>query len=368
MLVRATRSLARGITSLALERDAASNVKSYQRDVSAMKLVVHPPIDEIRLAAFRQAAAQMRVVNAENTSDAELEIRDADAFFGKITPQLLAAAKQLRWIQSPTASLEHTMFPALIEHPCVMSNMRGIFSDVIADHVLGFIICFARNLHTYIRQMTSGTWLPYGGGPSEPAFATGPVDDHAGNHAHRRLADCTLGIVGMGHIGAEIARRGVACGMRVIAVDPRATQAPPGVAELITPDRLNDLLGASDFVVIAAPHTPHTERLICTATLQQMRRSAYLINIGRGAIVDLNDLTSALRAGVIAGAGLDVSEVEPLPADHPLWQMPNVIVTPHVAAFSARIPERHLQFALDNIGRFARGEPVENVVDKSQWF
>ena len=133
-------------------------------------------------------------------------------------------------------------------------------------------------------------------------------------------------------------------------------------------DRLTELLGASDFVVIAAPHTPETVKLFGRAQFRQMKPSAYLINIGRGAIVDLGDLVAALRAGELAGAGLDVYETEPLPADHPLWAMPNVILTPHVAGASPRIAERHLHVLLDNVGRFARGEPLTNVVDKPRWF
>jgi phosphoglycerate dehydrogenase-like enzyme len=333
-----------------------------------MKLLVHPPIDDVRLAKIREAASPISVVNVKDEKSALTEIVDADAFFGKITPPLLAAARKLRWIQSPTASLEHYVFPELIEHPVVLSNMRGIYSDVIADHVLGYITCFARNLHIYLRQMPQGKWQPYGGGPILQPFATGPADDHPGNHSHRRLADCSLGIVGLGHIGAEIAKRGVACGMRVLAVDPRQTQAPEGVAALWPVERLDDLLGESDFVVIAAPHTPATEKLFRRPRFDAMRRSAVLINIGRGAIVDLADLTAALEQGRIAGAAFDVCEIEPLPADHKLWQMPNVIITPHVAAFSERIPERHLEHTLENIQRFARGEPVLNVVDKAMWF
>jgi phosphoglycerate dehydrogenase-like enzyme len=325
-------------------------------------------VDDGRLAKIRAAAGSMAVVNAADEREALAEIADADAMFGKITPRLLAAARKLRWIQSPTASLEHYVFPALVEHPVVLSNMRGIYSDVIADHVLGYITCFARNLHVYLRQMPAGEWQPYGGGPILQPFATGPADDHPGNHSHRRLADCSLGIVGLGHIGAEIAQRGAACGMRVLAVDPRRTEVPAGVSALWPTERLDDLLAESDFVVIAAPHTPSTEKLFRRARFEAMRRSAVLINIGRGAIVDLADLTAALEEKLIAGAALDVCEIEPLPADHKLWQMPNLIITPHVAAFSERIPERHLEMTLENIGRFARGEPVLNVVDKAMWF
>ena len=182
------------------------------------------------------------------------------------------------------------------------------------------------------------------------------------------LADATLGVVGLGNIGSEIARRGLAFGMRVLAVDPLRTAAPDGVEKLWTPERLPDLLGQSDFVVIAAPHTPETEKLFRREHFRKMKRSAFLINIGRGAIVDLADLTAALEAREIAGAGLDVFEVEPLPADHPLWGMENVIITPHIAGYSPRISERHLEVLLDNVSRFVRGKELRNVVDKAMWF
>ena len=129
-----------------------------------------------------------------------------------------------------------------------------------------------------------------------------------------------------------------------------------------------DLLEQSDFVVIAAPHTPETYKLFRASQFEQMQRTAYLINIGRGAIVDLADLTSALQSGEIAGAALDVFEIEPLPKDHPLWEMENVIITPHVAAASPRISERHLETLLENIRRFARGEDPLTLVDKRLWF
>jgi phosphoglycerate dehydrogenase-like enzyme len=131
---------------------------------------------------------------------------------------------------------------------------------------------------------------------------------------------------------------------------------------------LPDLLLDSDFVVVAAPHTPGTAKMFRRAQFQQMRRSAYFINIGRGAIVDLADLTAALEAGEIAGAALDVFEIEPLPAEHPLWKMPNTILTPHIAGYSPRIAERHLGVLLENIGRFTRGEPLVNLADKKLWF
>jgi phosphoglycerate dehydrogenase-like enzyme len=333
-----------------------------------VKLLVHPPVEPERLARIAEAARPMAVIQARDDAEALAGIAEADAFFGKLTPPLLQAAARLRWVQAPTASLEHYLFPELVEHPLVLTNMRGLYSDVIADHVFGFVLCFARNFHHYVRSQMAARWEPVGGEGGRSTFAAGPGVTSPMDRAHLHLADATLGVVGLGEIGAEIARRGLAFGMRVVAVDPRRPAPPPGVAALWRPDRLPELLRASDFVVIAAPHTPETARLFRREQLRQMRRSAYLINIGRGAIVDLADLTAALRAGELAGAGLDVFETEPLPPDHPLWTMPNVVITPHVAGASPRIAERHLAVLLDNVRRFARGEPLANVVDKRRWY
>lgn len=333
-----------------------------------MKLLVHPAVDDTRLRKLAEAAGAMQVVNAATDHHAREQIAEADAFFGKLTPPLLAAAMRLRWVQAPTASLEHYLFPELIRHPLVLTNMRGLYSDVIADHVLGLVICFARNFHHYLRQQAAGQWAPVGGETARADFLHGPGVSSAIDQAHQHLPDQTLGIVGLGSIGSEIARRARAFGMRVLAVDPVQTAAPPGVAALWPLERLPDLLAESDYLVIAAPHTPQTEKMFRRAQFQQMKRTAYLINIGRGAIVDLADLTPALSAREIAGAGLDVFETEPLPPDHLLWRMPNVIITPHIAGTSPRIAERHLNVLLENIRRFVRGEPLLNVVDKQRWF
>ncbi len=333
-----------------------------------MKLVIHPPVEAERLGKITQAAGEMAIANAHSPEEALTEITDADGFFGKMTPELLAASTKLRWVQSPTASLEHYVFPELIEHPCQITNMRGLFSDNIADQVFGYIICFARNLHRYIRFQMEPRWEPIGGETERAGFTTGPGVINAIDRAHMNLGDATLGVVGLGAIGAEIARRGLAFHMRVLAVDPIQTQAPEGVEALWKPDRLSDLLAESDFVVIAAPHTPETEKLFRRAQFQQMKPTGYLVNIGRGAIVVLDDLVAALEADEIAGAALDVFEVEPLPADHPLWKMENVILTPHIAGYSPRISERHLAVLIENVGRFARGESLRNVTDKARWF
>lgn len=332
------------------------------------KLLIYPAIDSDRIAQLQQTSDQLSICNVEDISEALSEIKDADAFFGKITPELLEAAANLKWIQSPTASLEHYIFPELVEHPCQLTNMRGLFYDIIADHVMGFVICFARNLHRYIRQQSQSCWQPIGGVAGKPNFVTGPGQESEVDRSHMHLSDCTLGVVGAGSIGSEICKRATAFGMTVYAVDPYTKEIPGVVDEVWGVDRLNDLLAISDFVVIAAPHTPDTEKMFRTEQFQKMKSSAYLINIGRGAIVDLQDLTTALQNGDIAGTALDVFEIEPLPKEHPLWLMDNAILTPHIAAASTRISERHLETFLENLRCFLAGKPFITLTDKRQWF
>ncbi len=333
-----------------------------------MKLVTYPEIEPERLSRIESACGPMRVANCRTETEAVLEVADADAFFGKLTPDMLAAARCLRWVQSPTASLEHYIFPELAEHPAQLTNMRGLFHDNIADHVFGCMLCFARNLHIYVRQQQRAEWKPYGGRKEGQTFRSGPAVTTGVDLAHTTLAGSTMGVVGLGSIGSEIARRGVCFGMRVVAVDSDPRPAPDGVEGPWPSDRLDDLLAESDYVVIAAPHTPETEGLFSAPKFRRMKSSAVLINIGRGVIVNLGDLTHALEAGEIAGAALDVYEIEPLPADHPLWAVENVILTPHIAGHSPAIAERHLQVLLDNVSRFVRGLPLHNVVDKRRWF
>ena len=333
-----------------------------------MKLVLYPDVGAERLAKIEAAAQGMAVANCPAESDAVREIADADAFFGKLTPEMLAAAEHLRWVQSPTASLEHFIFPELAAHPLQLTNMRGLFHDNIADHVFGCMLCFARNLHIYIRQQERAEWKPYGGLKEGQQFRSGPAVTTSVDRAHTTLAGTTLGVVGLGSIGSEVARRGVCFGMRVIAVDSDKRVAPPAVEAPRDTDQLDSLLSESDYVVIAAPHTPETEGLFDAAKFACMKPTAVLINIGRGVIVKLGDLTAALEAGEIAGAALDVYEVEPLPPDHPLWGLPNVILTPHIAGHSPAIAQRHLEVLVDNVRRFSQGKPLCNVVDKRRWF
>jgi phosphoglycerate dehydrogenase-like enzyme len=335
-----------------------------------MKLVIHPAVDPDRLRALQAAAPGAEWVNAADSAEAEAAMPGAEGLLGKITPAMLARADRLRWVQSFTASLEHYMFPELEAHPCILTNVRGLFGDVIADQVMGYVLCFARNLHRYIRQQAEHRYEPAGGESARVSNTTGPGLVNAMDRATIYLPDATMGIVGMGGIGCEIARRARAFGMSVRGVDwfPDRVRASEGVESVESNDKLPELLAWSDFAVIAAPQTPETTGWFHAGTLAHLRSSSYLINIGRGAIVILDDLVAALRAGRLAGAALDVYEVEPLPRDHPLWDFPNVILTPHTAGYSPVIAARHLATLVENVARFDRGEPLTNVVDKSLWF
>jgi phosphoglycerate dehydrogenase-like enzyme len=311
-----------------------------------MKLLLYGRDLTAWVPRLQQAAPGVVVETASSEDEARQKIAGADAFFGSITPNVLAAATQLRWIQTPMAGLERYFFPALVEHPVQVTNMRGIFADMIPDHVLCFILCFARDMHTLIRRQLAHEW------------AKGEV-------RVRHLPESTLGIVGLGGIGYGVAQRAAPHGMRIIAVDPRREDRPPEIAELWKPNRLDDLLAESDFVAVCAPETPETRGLFTAEKFAKMKPSGIFINVGRGRVVKLDALTDALQQGRIAGAALDVYEQEPLPANHPLWAMDNVILTPHVAGISAHEEDRRLDVLAENLRRFVAGQPLMNVVDKA---
>ncbi len=313
-----------------------------------MKILIYPALPADQLAQLEAVAGEATLVNAQSEEEAIAAVADADGMIGRITPPILAAAKQLRWLQTPMAGLERYMFPELVASDLTMCNMAGIYSDIIADQVLMYILMFARGEHLLFRRQLERRW-----DPDVPVI---------------HLADQTLGVVGLGGIGSEVARRGHAHAMRVVAVDARRTERPDYVDELWSTDRLDDLLDIADFLVLCVPQTPETAKLIRAPQLARMKKSAYLINISRGIVVDLADLTAALQAGEIAGAGLDVFEVEPLPADHPLWGMENVLITPHMAGDSPHVVSRRIGVIADNLRRFVNGEPLRNVIDKAMWF
>jgi phosphoglycerate dehydrogenase-like enzyme len=322
---------------------------------NAFKLVMLPPQTDItRDWAARLAAEvpEVRVIVAEDADTADREVTDAEAAFGWLKPEQLAKAKQLRWLQAPQAApAAGYYYPALVAHDLAVTNFREIFNDHISAHIMAFVLAFARGLHVYLPQQLRREWKK-------------PPEDHGVVH----LPEATALIVGVGGIGAETARLLSAFGTTVLATDARRTAKPDGVAEMHPPEALDDLLPRADFVILTVPHTPATEGLFNRARFQRMKNTAFFINIGRGMTTRLDDLVAALNAGEIAGAALDVYEQEPLPEDHPLWTMPNVLMTPHMAGYGPYLNDRRYAILADNCRAFAAGAPLRNVVDKASWF
>jgi phosphoglycerate dehydrogenase-like enzyme len=323
---------------------------------NSFKFVLLPPqSDTTRDWAKRLAeiVPEAHVIVAEDAATAAREIVDAEAAFGWLGSDLLLKATKLRWLQAPQAAPPAGYYyPELIAHSVVVTNFREIFNDHIGAHILAFVLAFARGLHTFIPQQLRREWKK---SPSE-----------RGDVVH--LPEATALIVGVGGIGSEAARLLSAFGVTVLGTDARRTKAPDGVAELHRPEALDELLPRADFVILTVPHTPATEGFFDRARFQRMKPTSFFINIGRGMTTKLDDLVTVLEAGEIGGAALDVYEQEPLPPDHRLWTLPNVLLTPHMAGHGPYLNDRRFQIIVDNCRAFAGGRALRNVVDKSSWF
>ncbi len=303
-------------------------------------------------ARLATAVPELSVEVVEDAPAAARALADAEAAFGTLTPDLLRSAGKLRWLQAPQAAPPAGFYyPELIAHPVAITNFREIYNDHIGAHIMAFVLAFARGFHRYLPQQFRREWKR---GPETADVV--------------HLPESTALIVGVGGIGGEAARLAASFGMHVMGIDARRRDAPPGVMKLDGPDALDSLLPLADFVILTVPHTPATEGFMHRARFQRMKRTGFFINIGRGRTTKLDDLVAALRAGEIAGAGLDVFEEEPLPADHPLWTMPGVLITPHTAGHGPYLDDRRFEILLDNSRRFLAGTPLRNVVDKASWF
>ncbi|HWB51209.1 MAG TPA: D-2-hydroxyacid dehydrogenase [Stellaceae bacterium] len=318
-------------------------------------LMLPPQSDKTREWARKVAETcpELEVIAPETREGAEQAMALAEGAYGTIPRELLPRAQHLRWLQAPQAAPPAGYYyPELIAHPVQITNFREIYNDHIAAHILSFVLAFARGLHIYLPQQLRREWKP---APRE-----------SGDVIH--LPEATALIVGVGGIGAEAARLAAAFGMTVIGIDERRPDKPQGVAEMHRAAALDELLPRADFVILTVPHTPETEGFFNRARFRRMKNSAFFINIGRGMTTRLDDLVAALTAKEIAGAALDVYEIEPLPASHPLWTTPNVLLTPHTAGHGPYLDDRRLDVLLDNAKRFAAGQPLRNVVDKARWF
>jgi phosphoglycerate dehydrogenase-like enzyme len=247
------------------------------------------------------------------------------------------------WVHIASAGVDRLMFPALVESETNITNSRGVFDEPIAEYVLGLVLAFAKDLPATLRLQGQRRWR---------------------HRETERITGARALVVGTGPIGRAIGRRLAAAGLAVTGAGRTARDADPDLGVVHPMERLDEALAEADYVVLAAPLTPRTRGMIDAAALERMRPSARLVNVGRGALVAEPDLVKALRAGRIAGAALDVFEDEPLPPSSPLWDMPNVIVSPHMSGDVVGWRDELVRLFTDNLGRYVSGSPLHNIVDK----
>ena len=321
-----------------------------------MKLVilsnmVIPEVAEAELQAVEAIAREAGLeVAVAGTREAQIEaIADADIAFGGITEEVFRHAARLRWIQSVGAGVDRYLTPTFAESEVILTSEKGLVGTHLAEHAFAHLLALTRGIATALRERR---W--------EARFAI--------RAAAWELTGRTMGVIGLGGTGVEVARRAHAFGMRVIATEPEPVERPSFVEAAWQPDRFHDLLRESDAVVITCPLTAQTRGMFDEAAFRAMRRHAILVNVSRGELVQMEALIAALREGVIAGAGLDVTPREPLPPDNPLWTMENVIVTFHTAGASPYRGGRIVERFRRNLAHLLAGEPLEGVIDKRKGY
>jgi phosphoglycerate dehydrogenase-like enzyme len=290
----------------------------------------------------------MKVVHLQSYDRVLDELPETDILVGfSLRPEQFGQAKKLKWIHATAAGVGQLMYPALRQSNIVLTNARGIHSVPMAEHILGTIIALARRFPDAFRFQQAAHWA------QQEIWEARP----------RELQNQVLLIVGFGSIGRELARRMDPLGMRIWGVT-RSGTGDARLAERIFPaTELRNVLPQADFVVLAAPETPDTRKMIGGEELALMKPSAYLLNVARGTLVDQAALTAALRSRAIAGAALDVTEEEPLPPENPLWKLDNVIVTPHISAVTDHLWQRQGELLLENLERWFTGRELLNRVD-----
>jgi len=324
------------------ERDVGKNTRAK------VKLIVQVPLEARYLERLQQEFPEADFLLCITPDALQAEISNADALIGgaSLTPDLLKQAPKLRWVAATSAGVENLPIEALAERDILLTNFSGIAAPNIAEHVLAMMLAFARGLRPLFHQQDQHQW------PEDDA--TLPTFELGGQ---------TLGIIGMGEIGQQLARKAHGIGMRVLAIQRHPDHKPAYVARLLASNDLPELLAESDHVCLCLPLTSATKYTIDRDELDRMKRTAYLYNIGRGGLINQEALVSVLRGGTLAGAGLDVTTPEPLPADSPLWEMPNVLVTGHTAASTPHYWERGIDLLVENVRRFLAGDDLRDAVD-----
>ena len=305
---------------------------------------------------LRQDFPGVEVVQRKEYSGIEDDLREADiAITWSLRSQQFRAAGKLRWIHSPAAAVHALLIPEVVASDVVVTNARDVHGPVVAEHAIVLVMALAKRLPSAFRYQQESTWA------QDQIWRESPRP--------REVAGATLGLVGLGSIGLETAKRAAGLGMKVIAVREHVEKSHgTSLASVFGPNALDEMLQVSDYVVLAAPLTERTRALINHDRLLQMKPDAYLINVSRGALIDQAALLDALDRHRIAGAALDVFEKEPLPPDSLLWKTANVIITPHTAALTDKLWERHYVLVAENLRRFLAGAPLLNIVDKARGY
>ena len=326
---------------LALSEVSAAPTEQSNAPALPMNILLRVKLDD-------DALARVRAVSPHINIDRNTSLSDATVIFGGVGADELSSAKKLRWVQCPSAGVEHYPLAQMIERDIVLSNAQGCYAPEIAEHAFGLLFALTRGIAAHARQKSWGY---------EPL----PIE----------LRGMTLGIIGLGGIGREVARRAKAMDMKVLAVDaePMYAQRFAMVDEVrLVDDGLADLLRRSDVVVSCAPHTPRSRGMMGAPQFATMKKGSYFINVSRGKLVKTDALLEALRSRHLAGAGLDVTDPEPLPDGHPLWSEANVIVTSHIAGRSQLSWDRVQNIFCENVLRSASGLALLNVVDKRKGY
>jgi len=318
---------------------------------AATSFVVPPPqysAQEIQQIVSQGKSVQMTVATTADELDRLLP--DVDVIFGSINSEMLAKAKNLRWLQATEAGMEKLLFPELVKSDVVVTNMARMFAPAISETAIGMLLSLTRGLSKYyVPQFEKRTWKP----------ERGLVE----------VDGMTMGLAGMGGLGSFTAMRAhYGFNMRILATDAKPLIKPIFVDTLREPGWLMEMVPQVDVLVSAAPSTKETQGMFNERVFRAMKKTAYFLNISRGALVDEPALVRALKEGWIAGAGVDVTRQEPLPADHPFWDCPNLILTCHTAGYS---PERRLRLVgllAENVRRYSSGLPLVNVVDKKRGY
>ncbi len=314
-----------------------------------MKVLANLPLDDSQVSRIEAVSDTVEVIRADSEGEALELMPEIDVVFGRFDHEMFVRGQRLKWVQVTSAGVNDMMYPDFVESGVVMTSAKGIVGVHLADHAMALLLALTRGVAWAIRNPT---W--------DQRDATRSMS--------WELLGSTMGIVGMGGTGRELAARALGFGMRVIAVDPEDVDPPEGVEACRKMDELEDLLESSDVVAICAPLTPETEGMFDRDAFRRMQPHALLINVTRGPIVDEEALIEALERGAIAGAGLDVTPQEPLPDDHPLWRMDNVVITPHSAGGSPRRVDRSVELFCENLERLLEGRPLTSVIDKRKGY